>query len=60
MLARLLPSALLITAGGAAGAQPTVTRDYGALTCRGFLRLGKDNMAVIICPLRGHHGQGRC
>ena len=36
-------------------AQNIGTSDYGALTCRDFLRSGKDNMAVIIWWLRGHH-----
>lgn len=56
MIARLCLSALLII--GVAlegGAQNVGSLDYGALTCRAFLGRGKNNMAVIIWWLRGHH-----
>jgi acid stress chaperone HdeB len=56
VIARLLLSALLLIGVVAkAGAQNVGTSDYGALTCRDFVRSGKDNMAVIIWWLRGHH-----
>ena len=47
--------ALASVAVAQANAQNAGTRDYGALTCRDFVGSGKDNMAVIIWWLRGHH-----
>lgn len=41
--------------GAEASAQNLGTTDYGALTCHDFVVSGKDNMAVIIWWLRGHH-----
>ena len=52
---RVVTAALVSSAVALAGAQNAVTRDYGALTCRDFVGSGKDNMAVIIWWLRGHH-----
>lgn len=48
-------AALLSGAVPQASAQNDGIRDYGALTCRDFVRSGHDNMAVIIWWLRGHH-----
>jgi HdeA/HdeB family protein len=56
VIARLVLSALLIIGVAAeAGGQNFGAFDYGALTCGDFVRRGKDNMAVIIWWLRGHH-----
>ena len=52
---RFVLTALLSGAVSQASAQNAGSRDYGALTCRDFLGSGKDNMAVIIWWLRGHH-----
>jgi len=51
----LLSAVLIIYLAAETRAQNAETRDYGAMTCRAFLGAGKDNMAVIIWWLRGHH-----
>ena len=51
----LLSAPLIIGIGAEASAQNFGNRDYGVLTCHDFVASGKDNIAVIIWWLRGHH-----
>jgi HdeA/HdeB family protein len=51
----LLSAPLIIGMAAEASAQTPGKSDYGALTCQDFVSTGRDNKAVIIWWLRGHH-----